>query len=115
MTLKSGTVFDLDRFEASDIDDGVRVWDGRRGVVDLDSLRIRTIELLPTLAIGAAPTGCTARCIRGRATSRASFSGTGRSASAPTRSTATSADGRSSACVSTRSARSRVARMTAAW
>src|SRR4051794_6128382 len=36
VTLKSGTVFDLDRFEASDFDDGVRVWDGRRGVVNLD-------------------------------------------------------------------------------
>jgi hypothetical protein len=55
VTLKSGTVFDLDRLEASDFDDGVRVWDGRRGVVDLDSLRIRTIELLPTPPLGAAP------------------------------------------------------------
>lgn len=54
VTLKSGTVFDLDRFFASDFDDGVRVWDGRRGVVDLDSLRIRKIELLPTPAPGAA-------------------------------------------------------------
>jgi hypothetical protein len=48
-------VFDLDRFEASDFDDGVRVWDGTRGVVDLDSLWIRTIELLPTAQPGAAP------------------------------------------------------------
>jgi hypothetical protein len=55
VTLKSGTVFDLDRFDASDFDDGVRVWDGRRGVVDLDSLRIRTIEFLPTPPLGAAP------------------------------------------------------------
>jgi hypothetical protein len=55
VTLKSGTVFDLDRFEASDFDDGVRVWDSRRGVVDLDSLRIRSIELLPTPPLGAAP------------------------------------------------------------
>jgi len=55
VTLKSGTVLDLDRFDASDFDDGVRVWDGRRGVVDLDSLRIRTIELLPTPPLGAAP------------------------------------------------------------
>jgi hypothetical protein len=53
--LKSGTAFDLDRFGASDFDDGVRVWDGRRGVVVLDSLRIRTIELLPTPASGAVP------------------------------------------------------------
>src|SRR3954452_2515239 len=56
VTLKSGTVFDgLDRFEASDFDDGLRVWDGRRGVVDLDSLRIRTVELLSTPSPGAAP------------------------------------------------------------
>ena len=55
VTLKSGTAFDLDRFEASDFDDGVRVWDARRGVVDLDSLRIRTIELLTTPPLIAAP------------------------------------------------------------
>jgi hypothetical protein len=55
VTLKSGTVFDLDRFSASDVDDGVRVWDDTRGVADLDSLRIRAIELLPTLRPGAAP------------------------------------------------------------
>jgi hypothetical protein len=48
-------VFDLDRFSASDFDDGVRVWDGRGDVVDLDSLRIRTIELLPIPSRGAAP------------------------------------------------------------
>ncbi|MBI4903644.1 MAG: hypothetical protein HY820_08415 [Acidobacteria bacterium] len=55
VTLKSGTVFDLDRFSASDFDDGVRVWDGTRGVADLDSLRIRAIELLPSPRPGAAP------------------------------------------------------------
>jgi hypothetical protein len=55
VTLKSGTLFDLDRLEAGDFDDGVRVWDGRRGVVDLDSLRISKIELLPTPSPGAAP------------------------------------------------------------
>jgi hypothetical protein len=55
VTLKSGTVFDLDRLEASDFDDGVRVWDGKRGVVDLDSLLIRSIELLPTARLEAAP------------------------------------------------------------
>ncbi|RPJ80962.1 MAG: hypothetical protein EHM18_17600, partial [Acidobacteria bacterium] len=47
VTLKSGTVTDLNRSDASDFDDGVRVWDGRRGVVDLDSLWVRSIELLP--------------------------------------------------------------------
>jgi hypothetical protein len=55
VTLRSGTVFNLDRLEASDFDDGVRVWDGRRGVVDLDSLRIRAIELLPPARPGDAP------------------------------------------------------------
>jgi hypothetical protein len=55
VTLKSGTVYDLNRFDASDFDDGVRVWDGRRGVVDLDSLRIRAIELLPVPSPGAVP------------------------------------------------------------
>ncbi|MEO7794335.1 MAG: hypothetical protein ABIV06_06125 [Thermoanaerobaculia bacterium] len=55
VTLRSGSVVDLDRFEASDFDDDVRVWDGRRGVVDLDSLRIRTIEFLPTPALGDLP------------------------------------------------------------
>jgi hypothetical protein len=65
VTLKSGTVFDLDRMAANDFDDGVRVWDEKQGVVDLRSwaggippparVRIRTIELLPTARLGAAP------------------------------------------------------------
>jgi hypothetical protein len=56
VTLKSGTVLKLDRFAAGDIDDGVRVWDRKRGVVDLDTRQIRTIELLPTAPLVAAPT-----------------------------------------------------------
>jgi hypothetical protein len=65
VTLKSGTVFDLARGAANDFDDGVRVWDGRRGVVNLASwagglppparVRIRTIELLPTARLADAP------------------------------------------------------------
>ena len=55
VTLKSGTVLDLRRMDASDFDDGLRVWDEKKGVVDLDSLRIRTIELLPSLRRGVAP------------------------------------------------------------
>jgi len=55
VTLKSGAVFALDRLEAGDLDDGVRVWDAKRGVVDLDSLRIRTIELLPAASLAGAP------------------------------------------------------------
>jgi hypothetical protein len=54
VTLKSGTVFDLARGGANDLDDGVRVWDGTR-VFDLDSRRIRAIELLPAPGSGATP------------------------------------------------------------
>src|SRR5262245_61018641 len=55
VTLKSGTMFHLDRYAADDVADGVRVWDGRRGVVDLDEAQIRTIDLLPTGRLDAAP------------------------------------------------------------
>ena len=55
VTLKSGTVFHLDRFAADDFADGLRVWDGKRGVVDLDEWRIRAIEFLPTARLEAAP------------------------------------------------------------
>src|SRR4029077_11562001 len=55
VTLKSGTVFDLNRNGANDLDDGVRVWDGKRGAVYLDSRQIRTVELLPTARPGAVP------------------------------------------------------------
>jgi hypothetical protein len=54
VTLKSGSVVDVNRFDASDFDDGVRVWDAR-GVTDLDSGRIRSIELLPTMAVADPP------------------------------------------------------------
>jgi len=56
VTLKSGAVVDLDRLEASDFDDGIRVWDARRGMVDLDSTRIRVVELLPGPPSGPVPT-----------------------------------------------------------
>ena len=55
VTLKSGTVFDLDRFSADDLADGLRVWDAKRGVVDLGEWGIRTIELLSSAPLGAAP------------------------------------------------------------
>lgn len=48
VSLKSGTSFDLDRFGASDFDDGVRLWDRAGAARDFDSLQIRSIELLPT-------------------------------------------------------------------
>ena len=64
VTLKSQTVFDLDWNAANDFDDGVRVWDEKRGVVNLASwaggipppapVRIRSIDLLPTAREGAA-------------------------------------------------------------
>ena len=54
-TLKSGTVLDLDRMGASDFDDGVRVWDAKHGVVDLKSIRIRSIEFLPTPPLAGLP------------------------------------------------------------
>jgi hypothetical protein len=47
VTLKSGTVFELARFQASDFDDGVRVWPLVGEPVDLDSSLVRSVELLP--------------------------------------------------------------------
>ena len=48
VTLKSGTTFALSLLESSDFDDGVRVWDRQRGVVDLEPRQILRIEFLPT-------------------------------------------------------------------
>ncbi|MDX1999012.1 MAG: hypothetical protein SF066_14950 [Thermoanaerobaculia bacterium] len=56
LTMKNGAVVALARFEASDFDDGVRVWDAQAGVVELDSLRIRTIEFHPTPPLVEVPT-----------------------------------------------------------
>ncbi len=55
VTLKSGTGFVLNRFDADDFADGVRVWDARHGVVDLGERRVHAIELLPTADLEAAP------------------------------------------------------------
>jgi hypothetical protein len=65
VTLKSGTIVNLNRNAANDFDDGVRVWNERGSFVDLASwagglpppsrVRIRTIELLPTAHLAAAP------------------------------------------------------------
>ncbi len=56
VTLKSGTVFHLDRLAADDFADGVRIWDSSGGFVDFDEWHIRTVELLPTAARpGATP------------------------------------------------------------
>ncbi len=53
--LKSGAVFVLDRFAADDLADGVRVWDGTRGVVDLGEQQIRSVEHLSAPRFGAGP------------------------------------------------------------
>lgn len=55
VTLKSRTVFHLDLFAADDFADGVRVWDERRGVVNLIEEEIRSIDLLPTGRLATAP------------------------------------------------------------
>lgn len=47
VTLKSGTAFDLERLEADDLADGLRVWDEAQGVVDLEERAIRGVELAP--------------------------------------------------------------------
>lgn len=61
VTLKNGTVVDLDYFGSHDLDDGVRVWDGSRGVIDLGQgdldvgpRSIRTIELFASAQAGEA-------------------------------------------------------------
>ncbi len=55
VTLKGGAVVDLDRFEADDLADGVRVWDAAGRVVDIDEWRIHAIECFPPSADGAGP------------------------------------------------------------
>lgn len=55
VTLKSGTVVHLDRYGADDFADGVRVWDGVRGVVTLGERQVRSIEFLSADASGAGP------------------------------------------------------------
>jgi hypothetical protein len=52
VTLKSGTVFHLDLFDANDFDDGIRVWDDRRRVVDFKEKWIRSIDFLHSGGLG---------------------------------------------------------------
>lgn len=47
VTLKSGESFVLDRFEADDLADGLRIWDDAQGLVDLGEWRIRSVEFQP--------------------------------------------------------------------
>jgi len=71
LTLKSGTVIDLDRHEASDFDDGVRVWDKASGMTDLGPRQINTIEFFPPPGPGVPP----ARLHGSVSTARGEFTG----------------------------------------
>jgi len=53
VTLKSGSIVDLDRYGADDFADGVRVWEAG-SIVDLDERRVRSIEFLPAPESGRA-------------------------------------------------------------
>ncbi len=55
VTLKRGTVFDLGFYSSNDFDDGVRVWDGSRGVLDFGPRRIRAIDFFLAAPAGADP------------------------------------------------------------
>lgn len=55
VTLKSGAVFDLDHYAAHDLDDGVRVWDGKGQMVDVANSQIRSVELFGSPPGGRAP------------------------------------------------------------
>ncbi len=55
VSLRNGDVVDLDRLNASDFDDGLRVWDAAAGVVDLDSLQVREVELGVPAPVGEVP------------------------------------------------------------
>jgi hypothetical protein len=55
VTLKSSAVAVLDLFERSDFDDGVRVWDRTRGVVDVGPRQIRSIDFAATEPFSDAP------------------------------------------------------------
>ncbi|NNE71391.1 MAG: hypothetical protein HKN29_13660 [Rhodothermales bacterium] len=48
VTLKSGSVHDMDRFESDDLADGVQIWDESGKSVYLDEWSIRSIEFLET-------------------------------------------------------------------
>ncbi len=55
VTLKSGTFVVLDRMKVDDLNDGIRVWDRSRGVVDVPERKIRLVEFLPAAQIEEAP------------------------------------------------------------
>ena len=55
VTLKSGSVVELDRFGGDDLADGIRVWDPERGTVDLGEWQIRVVEFLPPSRLEGSP------------------------------------------------------------
>ena len=55
VTLKSGTVAHLDRLNADDFGDGLRVWTDEGRVVDLHERQVRSVDFLPTAWSGSAP------------------------------------------------------------
>ena len=55
VTLKNGTEYDVNRFDASDFDDNMTVWDPSQGEKRLDSMWVNAIEFLPTPALGEVP------------------------------------------------------------
>jgi hypothetical protein len=129
VTLKSGNAFDLDRLEAGDFDDGVRVFDAR-GTVDLDSRVIASVELLPTTGLTDAPARLSGTVHTAQGDFTGTCSGTARRASRPTSSSAAGrsaspASGRRSSpalgrsapsvCASTPSVGSRAGTRTARW
>ncbi|MDX1626492.1 MAG: hypothetical protein R3323_08255, partial [Wenzhouxiangellaceae bacterium] len=71
VTLKSGTVIELDRFEADDFADGLRVWDRHGGVVELGEWPVTRVEFLATPPLPEVPNP-----LRGTVyTARGSFTG----------------------------------------
>ncbi len=56
VTAKNGTTFTLDRLNADDIADGVRVWDSGGRSTDLSEPQIRRVEILPAVTTGPVPT-----------------------------------------------------------
>jgi len=75
VTLKSGATFDLDRYSADDLADGVYIWDTTHGMVDLDEWKIRSIEFLPAPMPSTEP-GRSAALLHGTVqTAAGSFSG----------------------------------------
>jgi hypothetical protein len=55
LTLKSGTALVTNYSDFNDMDDGVRVWDGSRGVLDIGARQVRAIDFLPAPAPAAGP------------------------------------------------------------